>query len=87
MNRTDDSAFLESAWRTAEAALPPGWELDGLRCQSGGLSTELRSDRWRAVARGPGGATLAGEGQTALEALEDLTRKLRRAEEPAPLEG
>ncbi len=76
MDRTDDFAALERAWASAERALPPGWRLDGLRCQSTGLAEEQRSEAWRAVARGPAGEEVSGLGASPLDALEDLARKL-----------
>ncbi len=78
MSQTDDFAGLERAWSSAEAALPPGWTLDGLRCQSTGLTADQRSDAWRAVARGPGGEERSGLGAHPLDALADLTRQLPR---------
>jgi hypothetical protein len=45
-----------------EASLPLGWHLDSLRCTSIGSITSLSSDRWLAVATGPGGERLDSEG-------------------------
>ena len=72
MEETDELAHVERAWRATETALPPGWTLEGLRCQSTGLDPVRRSDAWRAVARGPGGEEHSGEGATPVEALTAL---------------
>src|SRR5437879_13148755 len=53
---------LNRAWIAAEAARPSGWQLDSLRCASTGLAPEQRSDRWLALAAGPEGETIEGEG-------------------------
>ncbi len=50
---TDESFDVTEAWARTAAALPPGWELDGLRCASTGMSPEDRSEEWIAVAIGP----------------------------------
>ena len=68
----DSGSELEKAWTDAEAALPPGWRLDGLRCASTGLAVEHRSEDWRAVARGPDDTMLEGRGGEPLTALSDL---------------
>lgn len=69
---------LGDAYRVAEAELPIGWRLDGLRCQSSGLQRDERSDDWRAVATGPDGAVLEGRAARPADALTDLLRQLRR---------
>ena len=46
---------LTAAWHAAQARLPSGWTLDGLRCASTGLKPGQRADDWIAVAIGPGG--------------------------------
>jgi hypothetical protein len=71
------AAQLTAAYRATEAALPAGWQLDGLRCASTGLGPEERSDKWRALARGPAGATVEGRGDDPLLALADLAKELR----------
>lgn len=50
-----DADEVNEAWRRTQAALPPGWTLDGLRCASDGLAPDQRSDDWVAVAVGPDG--------------------------------
>ena len=54
---------LELAWAGAQAALRPGWRLDGLRCASTGSAPELHSELWRAVAVAPSGKEISGEGK------------------------
>ncbi len=44
---------LTEAWNDAQARLPDGWALEGLRCASTGVDTEQRSDEWIAAAIGP----------------------------------
>jgi hypothetical protein len=66
---------LEVAWAGAQAALPPGWRLDGLRCASTGLTPELHSELWRAVAVAPNGEETSGEGQDPLDALANLVKR------------
>lgn len=67
---------LSEAWADASAALPQGWQLEGVTCASTGLAPEQRSDRWRAIASGPGGETTHGEGDDAISALGALARTL-----------
>lgn len=70
-------ATLTEAWNTAQAALPAGWRLEGLRCTSTGLAPEHRRDRWLAEACGPEGACLKVESGEPHHALASLTQKLR----------
>jgi hypothetical protein len=65
---------LELAWADAQAILPPGWRLDGLRCASTGIAPELRSELWRAVAVAPSGEEISGEGLGPLDALAELVK-------------
>ena len=67
---------LNRAWIEAEAALPIGWHLDSLRCASTGLAPEQRSTRWLALATGPTGETIEGEGDGPIGALHALAREL-----------
>jgi hypothetical protein len=70
---------LNAAWKAAEAALPTGWKLDGLRCGSTGLSPEHRSEDWVAVAVAPDGterSVQAADPFAALEALAALAASL-----------
>ena len=69
---------LNRAWIEAEAALPLGWHLDSLRCASTGLAPEQRSDRWLALATGPKGETIEGEGDGPIGALGTLARRLEQ---------
>jgi hypothetical protein len=55
---TNESFDVAEAWARTAAKLPPGWELDGLRCASTGMSPEDRSEEWIAVAIGPDGREL-----------------------------
>lgn len=70
-------AGMSKAWVEASAALPLGWRLEGVTCASTGLLPEQRSDRWRAMAAGPNGETMKGEGDDAISALEALARELQ----------
>ena len=71
-----ERAGLNRAWIEAEASLPLGWHLDSLRCASTGLAPELRSTRWLALATGPTGETIEGEGDGPIGALHALAREL-----------
>ena len=51
----DDTDAVTRAWQEAQGRLPEGWQLDGLRCASTGLSEDDRSDDWIAAAVGPTG--------------------------------
>jgi hypothetical protein len=51
-------AGMSKARVEASAALPPGWQLERVTCDSTGLKPEQRSDRWRASAAGPNGRTV-----------------------------
>jgi hypothetical protein len=63
-----EQAGLNRAWIAASAALPTGWDLDGL--------TRIGGDRWRAWATGPDEARIEGEGDGAVAALQALAHKL-----------
>jgi len=67
-----DPDDLGDAWRRTEAALPDGWQLDGLRCASEGLAPDQRSDDWIAVARGPDGEERQVRASDPFAALEGL---------------
>jgi hypothetical protein len=67
---------LSEAWMEASAAFPLGWRLEGVTCASTGLAPEQRSDRWRAIAAGPKGEKMQGEGDDAISALIALSRTL-----------
>jgi len=69
---THDGDPLTEAWRLTQSALPPGWNLDSLRCASEGLTPELRSDDWVAVAIGPNGAERHARDVDPIAALEEL---------------
>jgi hypothetical protein len=64
-------------WREANAALPPGWTLQGLRCASIGLTPRERCDGWVAEACGPNGGCERFQDESPLLALSALTRRLR----------
>lgn len=66
---TDD---LTEAWRRTQAALPTGWQLDGLRCASEGLAPDQRSDDWVAVAFGPDGVERRSRAADPIAALAGL---------------
>lgn len=71
----DDATELTQVWAEVERRLPPGWELDGLRCASTGLAPGSRSDDWVAVARGPRDEIRefrAGQPEEALRGLATL---------------
>lgn len=70
---------MSKAWTKASAALPLGWELDSIRCASGGMSPEQRSDKWIAVALGPEGEEIQVEGEGPISALANLALSLRKA--------
>ena len=74
---TDRSAVSE-AWEQAQAALPPGWDLDGLRCASSGLSPDERSEEWIAVAVGPAGQEIRHQAADPTGALGGLVEALRK---------
>jgi hypothetical protein len=67
-----DSDALADAWRRAQERLPEGWELDGFRCGSTGLTSEERSDDWVALATGPDGAQRTFQATDPFEALTGL---------------
>jgi hypothetical protein len=71
--RPDD---LAAAYLTTELALPPGWQLDGLRCASTGLSPGERSHEWRAVGRTSDGRSVQGRGREPRAALADLLDRI-----------
>jgi hypothetical protein len=70
---------LTDAWNAAEAALPAGWHLEGLRCTSTGLAPEQRGDRWLAEACGPNGACAKVERGQPEQALQELAANVRSA--------
>ena len=67
-----DAHALSAAWLAAQDRLPGGWQLDGLRCASSGLTPEQRSDDWVAVATGPGGARRSYRAADPFDALVGL---------------
>jgi hypothetical protein len=68
---------MTEVWTRTEASLPLEWHLDSLRCTSVGSITTLTSDRWLAVAVGPDGERLEGDGGSPEQALTNLAAKLR----------
>jgi hypothetical protein len=68
---------LAEAWNTAQAALPAGWCLEGLRCTSTGLAPEQRGDQWLAEACGPDGACVKVESVDPDAALAALAESFR----------
>jgi hypothetical protein len=67
---------LSEVWAEIAARLPPGWELEGLRCASTGLAPDERSSDWIAVAVGPGDEETehrAGDPIAALRGLVEST--------------
>ncbi len=73
------SSTLSAAWARAPAALPPDWELDGLRCASTGLSPEERSEEWIAVTIGPASQEIQHRAEDPLAALEGLVVSVRES--------
>lgn|GEM_PF-3961757 len=70
---TDDaSERLAEVWASAQARLPDGWTLDGLRCASTGLAEGQRSDDWIAVAISADGDERAHRSNDPAAALEGL---------------
>ena len=80
MRTVSTTSDLTSIWADTETRLPAGWQLDGLRCASTGLTPDQRSREWVAVAVGPGGE------QRSLRSLEleDALRGLATEFETAP---
>jgi hypothetical protein len=70
----DDATRVTDAWRAAQADLPSGWVLDGLRCASTSLREEDRSDDWIARAVGPDGAVREFQAADPAEALAGVAR-------------
>ena len=68
---------MTDLWRMAEAALPPRWVLQGLRCGSTGLEAAQRADSWVAEACGPGRGCVRIEAGMPDEALGELAVRLR----------
>jgi hypothetical protein len=68
---------ISDAWAQVEAALPPGWWLQGIRCASTGLAPEQRSDRWIAEARGPAGECEVVDDAAPEAALAQLAKQVR----------
>ena len=73
---TPDADDLAEAWRAAQARLPQGWTLEGLRCASTGLTPGQRSEDWVAVATGPSGEEQSHRAEDPRSALEGLARSL-----------
>ena len=67
-----DADGVTQAWADAEAGLPDGWHLDGLRCASAGLAPDLRSEEWIAVALGPDGVEQRHRASEPISALAGL---------------
>ena len=70
---------LSAAWSSAQARLPAGWQLDGLRCASTGLTPEERSDDWVAAATGPDGMQRTFQAADPFGALMGLVTDLGRS--------
>ena len=79
-----DVPSITDFWRSAEAALPDGWALQGLRCGSTGLEPAQRSEMWVAEACGPAGGCARIEATSPNEALGELTRRLRALSQAVP---
>ena len=67
---------LSVAWAEAQARLPEGSSLVGLRCASTGLGPGQRSDDWVAVAVGPDEAEREARAEDPIEALAALASSL-----------
>ena len=72
-----DSEDLSVAWAEAQAGLPDGWTLEGLRCASTGLRPDQRSDDWIAVAVGPDSVERSARARDPIEALSALASSFR----------
>ncbi len=72
MADADKTPSIGEAWASAQAALPDGWVLDGLRCASTGLTPKERSEEWVAVAVGPSGESRTHRAPDAAVALDGL---------------
>ena len=68
---------LGAASREAEALLPAGWRLDGLRCASTGLRLEDRSEDWIAVAVAAAGTEVQHRAASPEAALRGLPARVR----------
>lgn len=69
---------LSAAWSGAQARLPDGWTLEGLRCASIGLSPDQRSDDWIALAQGLGNLEREARAGDPIEALALLVSSFER---------
>ena len=75
------SKGLTEAWRSAEAAMPPGWEIRGVVRGPREAEPLIRGVAWVAWAVGPNDERLSGNGDSPREALMTLTVQLRRVGE------
>ena len=74
----EDTKELGVVWADTQAALPPNWQLDGLRCASTGLAPDQRSEEWVAVAVGPDRQERRFQAEDPSMALEGLARSVGR---------
>ena len=72
------SKDLSACWGDAMAATPSDWRLMGVACGPREVEPKVHSaDKWCAWARGPDRERLEGRGTGPLDALLELTVKLR----------
>jgi hypothetical protein len=69
-----DVEDINQVWDAAQLRLPDGWILDNLRCASGSLAVEDRSDDWIASAIGPNGEPREYRAADARSAIDGLVR-------------
>ena len=67
---------LSEAWRAAEAATPADWWLMGVACLHGANPNTRTAEEWCAWASGPHHERLEGRGESADDALRELTAHL-----------
>jgi hypothetical protein len=67
---------LTVAWSAAQAALPDGWQLEGLRCESTALGEDQHADVWVALATGPDGRERSARAPEPALALAQLVDEL-----------
>jgi hypothetical protein len=77
---------LTGSWNPAMATLPPEWRLMGVARGPREVDPHIRSESWVAWARGPKGERVEGQGESAEQALDDLTNVMRKSGQAFKLE-